>query len=133
MDIGTVRCRRFPSTAPPSWMKMHSHTQVQVPDTFLTQPETQGMENRKLIKKIPALQCRLECDPGYVAQKTPLITCVNGEYAKGCHYLKDRVQFFLFSVEFNFKHLSIFSSFFYWVITEKFSNGSIYMSRVTVY
>ena len=35
----------------------------------------------------PALQCRLECEPGYVAQRTPLITCVNGEYAKGCHYL----------------------------------------------
>ena len=36
----------------------------------------------------PALQCRLECEPGYVAQRTPLITCVNGEYAKGCHYLQ---------------------------------------------
>ena len=35
-----------------------------------------------------ALQCRLECEPGYVAQRTPLITCVNGEYAKGCHYLQ---------------------------------------------
>ena len=35
----------------------------------------------------PALQCRLECEAGYVAQRTPLITCVNGEYAKGCHYL----------------------------------------------
>ena len=29
-----------------------------------------------------ALQCRLECDSGYVAQQTPLITCVKGEYAK---------------------------------------------------
>ena len=28
----------------------------------------------------PALQCRLECEPGYVAQRTPIITCVNGEY-----------------------------------------------------
>ena len=35
-----------------------------------------------------ALQCRLECEPGYVAQRTPLITCVNGEYAQGCHYLQ---------------------------------------------
>ena len=32
-----------------------------------------------------ALQCRLECEPGYVAQRVPLITCVNGEYEKGCH------------------------------------------------
>ena len=29
---------------------------------------------------IPALQCRLECKAGYVAQRKPLITCVNGEY-----------------------------------------------------
>ena len=80
-------------------MKMHSRTQVQVPDiltiAFLTQPETQGMELRKLMDFFPALQCRLECDPGYVAQKTPLITCVNGEYAKGCHYLQKIVQFIL--------------------------------------
>ena len=85
---------------------MHSHTQVQVPDiltnAFLTQPETQGMENRKLMDFFPALQCRLECDPGYVAQKTPLITCVNGEYAKGCHYL-------LFLIQWN---LSIFAYFY---------------------
>ena len=32
---------------------------------------------------ISALQCRLECEPGYVAQRTPLITCVKGKYAKG--------------------------------------------------
>ena len=37
--------------------------------------------------KFSALQCRLECEPGYVAQHAPVITCVNGEYAKGCHYL----------------------------------------------
>ena len=30
-----------------------------------------------------ALQCRLECDSGYVSQYTPLITCVNGQYAQG--------------------------------------------------
>ena len=36
-----------------------------------------------------ALQCRLECESGYVAQRTPLITCVNGEYAKGCHYRQE--------------------------------------------
>ena len=29
---------------------------------------------------ISALQCRLECDSGYISQRTPLITCVNGEY-----------------------------------------------------
>ena len=32
-----------------------------------------------------ALQCRLECQPGYISPRTPLITCVNGEYAKWCH------------------------------------------------
>ena len=50
----------------------------------------------KAPKKLPsahwlhfsALQCRLECQSGYVAQRTPLITCVNGEYAKRCHYLQ---------------------------------------------
>ena len=30
-----------------------------------------------------ALQCRLECEPGYIAQRTPLVTCVDGEYEKG--------------------------------------------------
>ena len=35
-----------------------------------------------LLSIFPALQCRLECDSGYIAQRTPLITCVNGEYAK---------------------------------------------------
>merc|ERR1719270_1230510 len=27
-----------------------------------------------------ALQCRLECEAGYISQKTPLITCVDGIY-----------------------------------------------------
>ena len=27
-----------------------------------------------------ALQCRLDCDPGYVSHKTPIITCVDGRY-----------------------------------------------------
>ena len=35
------------------------------------------------LKLISAIQCRLECEPGFVAQHTPLITCVNGQYAKG--------------------------------------------------
>ena len=34
-----------------------------------------------------ALQCRLECDSGYSTARTPLITCVNGKYEKGCHNL----------------------------------------------
>ena len=42
--------------------------------------------------EFPALQCRLECESGYVAQRTPLITCVNGEYAQGCHYLQQISQ-----------------------------------------
>ena len=29
-----------------------------------------------------ALQCRLECEPGFVSQQTPLITCVDGKYVK---------------------------------------------------
>ena len=27
-----------------------------------------------------ALQCRLDCDPGYVSQRAPIITCVDGRY-----------------------------------------------------
>ena len=27
-----------------------------------------------------ALQCRLDCDPGYVSQRPPIITCVDGRY-----------------------------------------------------
>ena len=34
-----------------------------------------------------ALQCRLECESGYATARTPLITCVNGKYEKGCHNL----------------------------------------------
>ena len=26
------------------------------------------------------LQCRLDCHPGYMAHKTPIITCVKGRY-----------------------------------------------------
>ena len=29
---------------------------------------------------LSALQCRLDCNPGYVAHKAPIITCVNGQY-----------------------------------------------------
>ena len=29
---------------------------------------------------LSALQCRLDCDPGYVAHKAPIVTCVNGQY-----------------------------------------------------
>ena len=36
-----------------------------------------------MIESVLALQCRLECKPGYVAQRKPLITCVNGEYVQG--------------------------------------------------
>ena len=47
----------------------------------------------KLKSAFSALQCRLECESGFVAQRTPLITCVNGEYAQGCHYLKTKFKF----------------------------------------
>ena len=45
--------------------------------------------NHPSTNKFSALQCRLECESGYVAQKTALITCVKGEYEKGCHYMVD--------------------------------------------
>ena len=43
--------------------------------------------------QLSALQCRLECGPGYVANRKPLITCVNGEYAKQGHYLPVHNQY----------------------------------------
>ena len=58
-----------------------------------------------------ALQCRLECEPGYVAQRTPLITCVNGEYAKGCHYLQKLISQILSIRSFRFLstyHMDVF-------------------------
>ena len=102
MVAGLARCRRFPSKAPPSWMKMHSHTPVSL-DTFdqhyicqptfwLLQPRIQKLLNSQHC--FSALQCRLECDSGYVAQRTPLITCVYGEYAKGCHYFLTNLTIF---------------------------------------
>ena len=71
MATGLVRCRRFPSMELPSWTKVHSRTQVT------------GVFYHKSRYQLSALQCRLECQPGYVANRKPLITCVNGEYAKG--------------------------------------------------
>ena len=83
MATGLARCRRFRSSAPPSWMKMPSRTRVSMAKVFIFS----SLESVNFIKILfPALQCRLECESGYVAQRTPLITCVNGEYAKGCHY-----------------------------------------------
>ena len=84
MAIGLARPRRFQFTEPPSWKKMHSHTQVSLP-TF---DRLQFHENQS-----SALQCWLECEPGYVAQRVPLITCVDGHYAKGCHYFDNVVKF----------------------------------------
>ena len=102
---GPVKCRRFPSTALPSQMRTHSLTQA----SFDTSDQLTEKKYNKKTNKFSscinsaftkkkrilnykslflALQCRLECEPGYVAQRTPLITCVNGEYAKGCHYLQ---------------------------------------------
>ena len=84
MVIGLARPRRFQFTEPPSWKKMHSHTQVSL-STF---DRLQFHENQS-----SALQCWLECEPGYVAQRVPLITCVDGHYAKGCHYFDNVVKF----------------------------------------
>ena len=62
---------------------MHSRIRVSMAKVFIFS----CLELVNFIKtSFPALQCRLECESGYVAQRTPLITCVNGEYAKGCHY-----------------------------------------------
>ena len=38
-------------------------------------PTVLGIESAALVS---ALQCRLYCQPGYVSQQTPIITCVNG-------------------------------------------------------
>ena len=66
---GAVRCRKSPFLTAISWTE--SLTRVSWP---------------KLSQKylswsfLSALQCRLDCHPGYVAHKTPIITCVNGQY-----------------------------------------------------
>ena len=50
------------------------------------QVESSFMKTSDLEKnQFSALQCWLECEPGYVAQRVPLITCVDGQYAKACH------------------------------------------------
>ena len=71
---------------------MHSHIEVKnLPSLHLFWPGNKAKKTHYSViwsnLQFLALQCRLECEPGYVAQRTPLITCVNGEYAKGCHYL----------------------------------------------
>ena len=64
------------------------HTFPFSPAPFPQLQKRRAHGTRKILRHLfLALQCRLECEPGYVAQRTPLITCVNGEYAKGCHYL----------------------------------------------
>ena len=63
--------------------------EIPIPDaTFLdgdanTYPGEWSKASSKFTFKwhfLSALQCRLDCNPGYVAHKTPIITCVNGEY-----------------------------------------------------
>ena len=34
-------------------------------------------------KNFSGFQCRLECDSGFIAQRTPVINCVDGVYAQG--------------------------------------------------
>ena len=59
------------------------------------QVESSFMKPSDLEKnQFSALQCWLECEPGYVAQRVPLITCVDGEYEKGCHYFGQWCQIF---------------------------------------
>ena len=84
MAIGVVKCRRSPFLEHPSLMKTLSPTQVKK----FTFSWTIGSELFKLSLKIfiSALQCRLECEPGYIAQRKPIITCVNGVYVQGCHF-----------------------------------------------
>ena len=56
----------------------------------LAPSSVQNLNPFRSMKSFSALQCRLECESGYVAQRAPLITCVNGEYAQqGCHYLRE--------------------------------------------
>ena len=70
MAVGVAKCRKSQFLTPPSW----TVTPTPIP-----------VSNLKLPHSLPwhflsALQCRLDCNPGYVAHKTPIITCVNGEY-----------------------------------------------------
>ena len=107
MAVGLVRCRRFPSMAPAYWTKGHGHTQVTWLQISSSLPVNFSLESSLMWNSIIwfnhslALQCRLECESGYVAQRTPLITCVNGEYAKGCHYLQKWLNliFLLLNIE----------------------------------
>ena len=63
---------------------------------FFCQTSRIQFHENKWFKKnqFSALQCWLECEPGYVAQRVPLITCVDGEYEKGCHYFGQCCQIF---------------------------------------
>ena len=72
---------------PPFWKKVLSLTQVR----FWIFDISRFLDFQNIFS---ALQCWLECDPGYVAQRVPLITCVDGQYAKGCHYFQKNCQIF---------------------------------------
>ena len=73
-----------------------------------------------------ALQCRLECETGFVAQRTPLITCVNGEYAKECHYWKIRSSEMFLEVEFLRENIS-------GRVTSKFLKDTIWWINSEIY
>ena len=61
--------------------------QVLLVKSFQIIMETERFQITKLQNILQAafsdkLQCRLECESGFISQKPPLITCINGEYEK---------------------------------------------------
>ena len=87
MATGLASGGKSRSMEPPFWKKVLSLTQV----SFWIFDISRFLDFQNIFS---ALQCWLECDPGYVAQRVPLITCVDGQYAKGCHYFQKNCQIF---------------------------------------
>ena len=68
-------------------------------NNFLPNKFSRGRRLRESFTKIinSALQCRLECQPGYATHWTPLITCVHGKYEKRASLYWEFPQVFNFS------------------------------------
>ena len=69
---GAARCRKSQFLTPLSWTERPTPTRVSWPKLPLKSYPSWYL--------LSALQCRLDCNPGYVAHKTPIITCVRGKY-----------------------------------------------------
>ena len=63
--------------------------------TFIAQKVTNLVNTLKndcfffYLNVFSGFQCRLECDSGFVAQRTPVIYCVDGAFAKSVIILTD--------------------------------------------